>query len=865
MFRNKIVVQRALILLIISVVVLSGAVAVIGNGITPAPNHFKQTKDLLHGHAKGSENVALTSSVYSSLQARAKQGEPAPMGIADYGINGNDLPYSYTTTSFEGSVKIHSLKTDNASLNGSGTDMTFQLNVNLPFHEGNNYYVYWVQDVAFFNTSSNYISMIDNVWNSSSYNGSVYNSTLQGNGTVGNSSGTLFYYAYANDSTPGNNVTLSDGSTLILMVNATVSSSGSPEIVFEYNDGFGWQIYDNVIISFAKNPTGYRGFMVNGNIFEPSGNYYDAELILGGPGGGYNTYATSANVSLLLEYYNGNNFQMIQNVWNFGSDTAEGISNVSSGHLDYTDTNGTLYEDVRNDSGGVLAFFINSSYFWTLNIHSPLAEGYLKMGNTSTFFTGGDVNVTILPSYYNYTFHFYDVFGNTVKSINYPFADSYLGKTTYTAASGIYAVDLNGSGLASGSGWDVKLSNGFSYASSATSIDAYLSNGSYNYTATSGSQKVSGTFVVSGSNISVTVNFNHNEFPVTFTEIGLPNGTLWGVTLGTALNSTTSSQVTFIEPNGTYRYVVSSVAGYLATPSTGTVTLNGASTSITIAFSVLTYSITFNESGLSAGTTWSVMLAGITETSSTSSITFTEPNGTFSYSVGSVSGYSTTTGAGSVTLDGVNATVNITFTNTNGSVIFNESGLASGTTWTVTINGNALSSTSEIIFNLTYGTYSFSVGSISNYRANEYNGTVSISANSSSVQIVWTVITYPITVSLNGVANGTSWSVTLTGTTFSGQMVNVTESSMRGNVTFQEPNGTYTYSIHLPSGYKSSPGSLSGTTTVAGQSTSSVSVNAQKVQPVSGTQGPNTLIYAAIVIVVLLLLIVAVIVRRGRR
>ena len=56
----------------------------------------------------------------------------------------------------------------------------------------------------------------------------------------------------------------------------------------------------------------------------------------------------------------------------------------------------------------------------------------------------------------------------------------------------------------------------------------------------------------------------------------------------------------------------------------------------------------------------------------------------------------------------------------------------------------------------------------------------------------------------NGIPNGTSWSATLTGTTFNGQSINVTLSSRNNTITFNEPNGTYSYIIHLPSGYQGS-------------------------------------------------------------
>ena len=45
--------------------------------------------------------------------------EPAPMGIADYGLGPGGTPYQYTTSSFEGMININNLQTYNASLTSS--------------------------------------------------------------------------------------------------------------------------------------------------------------------------------------------------------------------------------------------------------------------------------------------------------------------------------------------------------------------------------------------------------------------------------------------------------------------------------------------------------------------------------------------------------------------------------------------------------------------------------------------------------------------------------------------------------------------------------------------------------------------------
>jgi len=74
------------------------------------------------------------------------------------------------------------------------------------------------------------------------------------------------------------------------------------------------------------------------------------------------------------------------------------------------------------------------------------------------------------------------------------------------------------------------------------------------------------------------------------------------------------------------------------------------------------YAVTFTESGLASGTSWSVTFNGTAQSSTGTSIQFSVPNGTYSYSVASVSGYSVSPSSGSVTVSGSAQSVSVTFT-----------------------------------------------------------------------------------------------------------------------------------------------------------------------------------------------------------
>jgi hypothetical protein len=73
------------------------------------------------------------------------------------------------------------------------------------------------------------------------------------------------------------------------------------------------------------------------------------------------------------------------------------------------------------------------------------------------------------------------------------------------------------------------------------------------------------------------------------------------------------------------------------------------------------YNITFKETGLPSGTSWSVTLNGVRESSTTSIIVFSEPNGTYSYTVNNPSGYLLSSSSGTITVSGNNITNEITF------------------------------------------------------------------------------------------------------------------------------------------------------------------------------------------------------------
>ena len=185
--------------------------------------------------------------------------------------------------------------------------------------------------------------------------------------------------------------------------------------------------------------------------------------------------------------------------------------------------------------------------------------------------------------------------------------------------------------------------------------------------------------VVSNPNVLAwVVRFSPSTYEVTFTESGLPSGASWSVTLNGTTASSTSPEITFTEQNGTYAYTVGSITGYTTTPLSGSVRVAGAAVTQAVTFAALPpgqYSVTFTESRLPSGTTWSVTLSGATQSGTGSSITFTEPNGTHEFTVGAVVGYTSSPSSGTVTVSGASPSPgSVSFTSTS---VSSSSGLSS--------------------------------------------------------------------------------------------------------------------------------------------------------------------------------------------
>lgn len=160
------------------------------------------------------------------------------------------------------------------------------------------------------------------------------------------------------------------------------------------------------------------------------------------------------------------------------------------------------------------------------------------------------------------------------------------------------------------------------------------------------------------------------------------------------------------------------------------------------------YAVNFTESGLPAGTAWSVTFNGAQQSCMAGStggpcgpswMVFLSTNGTGLAFFASANGYAATPPSGTVTVHGQNVTQPLTFAPAPYTITFTESGLPGNVRWSVTITGRGSESNASgdpIVFEgFVNGAYPFTVGSVSGYNATPSSGSVPVNGADASQSI----------------------------------------------------------------------------------------------------------------------------------
>jgi hypothetical protein len=243
------------------------------------------------------------------------------------------------------------------------------------------------------------------------------------------------------------------------------------------------------------------------------------------------------------------------------------------------------------------------------------------------------------------------------------------------------------------------------------------------------------------------------------------------------------------------------------------------------------YPVTFHQASLASTTTWEYWMNSTSQGPSyydrgtATDLLAVAVDGSYTYAA-AATGYSAPSGG--LTVRGASVVVNLTFVRVY-SVGFAETGLPTGTRWSVTLNGTTAASTGPSLgFVEANGSYAFTVGSPAGYAPNPLTGVATVNGAAGSMTIAFTAIlpgTYPVVFTESGLPSGTRWSVTLNGTL---------ETSSGPSIEFVEPNGSYPYEVGAPAGYTASP--HPGSAAVEGRN-ASVTIGFKPAAPGPGSGG----------------------------
>jgi len=265
---------------------------------------------------------------------------PAPMGLGAYGVmntTGTASAYSYTTSSWEGSITLNSVNTllvsNDGALSTDGSQNTFGVQLNAVMNnvtlQDSSTYSFWTQNVLYFNfPSPGEVTFLDNIWNFSSP------AFYLAPGTFYSYDGNPIYPAYYYDFGPSFTITLPITVNLYLNSSVTdLSGIGYPTVTFGFNivnTGTGASeasgVYDTVLFNstLAAGSTPIAPYLVDGSQFTPTGFIpWDAEIMIGGPGGGTTTSVYGISGSESLYYLSGGSYVTPASTWDVGSETGE--------------------------------------------------------------------------------------------------------------------------------------------------------------------------------------------------------------------------------------------------------------------------------------------------------------------------------------------------------------------------------------------------------------------------------------------------------------------------------------------------------------------------------------------------------------
>jgi YVTN family beta-propeller protein len=264
------------------------------------------------------------------------------------------------------------------------------------------------------------------------------------------------------------------------------------------------------------------------------------------------------------------------------------------------------------------------------------------------------------------------------------------------------------------------------------SIELHVAPGEYRYSfgavpgyvPTPGSGGVS----VNASGAWVLVEFNPAPMPSIVFSVasGLPRGAAWSVTFQGRTETSTGHEIAVSAEAGVYSYAITGPANHQVegVPASGIAELNRSGEAAVVRFVAgPTHALRFRELGLPIGSTWCVVVQTTYCSDAATLLVGNLPAGRYAYAIEAMTGETiaarigggTIPLSGTLDLSGANVAVVVSYSYRY-PVTFTESGLPSGTAWSLKVDGVVHGSTSpQITVDLANGSHSVVVGAESGY------------------------------------------------------------------------------------------------------------------------------------------------------
>ena len=438
---------------------------------------------------------------------------------------------------------------------------------------------------------------------------------------------------------------------------------------------------------------------------------------------------------------------------------------------------------------------------------------YMNTSNEGSYsaVSGKNITIPLINGTYNFsigtTYKILHSPGVKITVNGFPFI-KYVNFTDFNYTANFFERNLS-NGM-----WSVNVSGiRFKEGAFGKNISFYLTNGTYNFNASSSNRSFIGqigTFTINGSNESFHVQF-HELFTVNFLKVNLSSSSVWTVILNKTEQTGTGSNLTFHELNGSYAFHVYTSNLNFSTNYTQYFIVKGKNVNINVTF-YKAYNVTFQESGLGSGK-WYVNLSTelSANVSSGQKIILHLINGNYNYTVQTSNKTFRAEFIPHFTVNSSNLYVSVIFQIVKFNVTFTESNLSSGV-WFVNLTDNLRSGTiapnSNFTFSLENGTYSYAVET--SYKNEKAQFSPSFKVNGGNLNItvnfyaVNFILYYNIIYELyhNSTHPGQlfpgaqmPWGLNIKSITGSFSQI---YNSYSSEIAIQLQNGTYSYTLNYP-------------------------------------------------------------------